>query len=182
MRQRLKLETFAGFFLVGARSSARSLLWSKEQRSLRERQAHSQSRERPDGRRFESGRAHQRNTPGEIDMPRLKSAGRVSGAWRNSLRLELVVAGCVVRNGKILLVWHKKNKEWLPPGGHIEQNESPNAAVLREVKEETGLVVAFMDRPKSPSKYISKQLVSCPLRCLTGGLFEKFLCVLRLAA
>ena len=93
-------------------------------------------------------------------MPRLKSAGRVSGAWRNSLRLELVVAGCVVRNGKILLVWHKKNKEWLPPGGHIEQNESPNAAVLREVKEETGLVVAFMDRPKSPSKYISKQLVT----------------------
>src|SRR5947209_19735291 len=59
MRQRLKLETFAGFFLVGARSSARSLLCSKEQRSLRERQAHSQSRERPDGRRFESGRAHQ---------------------------------------------------------------------------------------------------------------------------
>src|SRR5947209_4711780 len=43
----------------GARSSARSLLCSKEQRSLRERQAHSQSRERPDGRRFESGRAHQ---------------------------------------------------------------------------------------------------------------------------
>src|SRR3989442_15586672 len=59
MRQRLKLETFAGFFLVGARSSARSLLCSKEQRSLRERQAHSQSRERPDGRRVESGRAHQ---------------------------------------------------------------------------------------------------------------------------
>src|SRR2546425_4057817 len=98
MRQRLKLETFAGFFLVGARSSARSLLWSKEQRSLRERQAHSQSRERPDGRRFESGRAHQRNTPGEIDMPRLKSAGR--GFWCREKQSATRTCCCGLRRKK----------------------------------------------------------------------------------
>ena len=30
---------------------------------------------------------------------------------------------------------------WLPPGGHIEVNEDPIEAVLREVLEETGLEV-----------------------------------------
>ncbi|HBJ30605.1 MAG TPA: hypothetical protein DDY93_04455 [Dehalococcoidia bacterium] len=38
------------------------------------------------------------------------------------------------------LHWHKKVKAWLPPGGHIETNEDPVQAVLREVLEETGLM------------------------------------------
>lgn len=59
VRQRLKLESFAGLSLVGPVAQLGHFLVSKEQRSLKERQAHSQSRERPDGRRFESGRAHQ---------------------------------------------------------------------------------------------------------------------------
>lgn len=29
----------------------------------------------------------------------------------------------------------------MPPGGHIEENEIPDVAALREVKEETGLIV-----------------------------------------
>ena len=28
---------------------------------------------------------------------------------------------------------------WLPPGGHVEENEDPVQAVLREVEEETGI-------------------------------------------
>jgi len=28
---------------------------------------------------------------------------------------------------------------WLPPGGHIGKNETPDEAVVREVQEETGL-------------------------------------------
>src|SRR3989442_9469813 len=91
MRQRLKLETFAGFFLVGARSSARSLLCSKEQRSLRERQAHSQSRERPDGRRFESGRAHQGT--GELTRLFYLSLARFVVSLAASLRSFLVFSG-----------------------------------------------------------------------------------------
>jgi 8-oxo-dGTP pyrophosphatase MutT (NUDIX family) len=75
-------------------------------------------------------------------------------------RLELVVAGCVVRNHRVLLIWHKKHNEWLPPGGHIEQNESPNDAVLREVMEETGLDVGFMDRSIGPMDYVERQLVT----------------------
>ena len=34
---------------------------------------------------------------------------------------------------------HKKIKQWLPVGGHIELDEDPLQALEREIKEETGL-------------------------------------------
>jgi len=46
----------------------------------------------------------------------------------------------VVRGEATLLHWHKRLARWLPPGGHIEQDEEPGEAALREVREETGLV------------------------------------------
>ena len=45
----------------------------------------------------------------------------------------------VVRGDSVALHWHPKVKAWLPPGGHIEPNEDPVQAVLRETKEETGI-------------------------------------------
>ena len=45
----------------------------------------------------------------------------------------------VVQDASVALHWHPKVKAWLPPGGHIEPNEDPVQAVLREVLEETGL-------------------------------------------
>ena len=45
---------------------------------------------------------------------------------------------------KILLIKHKKNKRWTQPGGHIEDDETPEEAALREVYEETGLRVRLL--------------------------------------
>ena len=47
----------------------------------------------------------------------------------------------IVRNhhGGVLLIRHKKLGVWLPPGGHVEENETPDDAVLREILEETGV-------------------------------------------
>ena len=42
-------------------------------------------------------------------------------------------------NKKVLLVRHKKYNKWLQPGGHIEENETPEEAAVREVYEETGI-------------------------------------------
>lgn len=56
----------------------------------------------------------------------------------------------VVSGDSILLHWHKKVLEWLPPGGHIERNEDPVEAVIREVKEETGLNVEVYGTPYLP--------------------------------
>lgn len=45
----------------------------------------------------------------------------------------------VVRDGATLLHWHRRLGQWMPPGGHIEADEDPVEAALREVREETGL-------------------------------------------
>lgn len=48
------------------------------------------------------------------------------------------------QNKKILLVNNKKFKKWVQPGGHIENNETPEEAALREVYEETGVKVKLI--------------------------------------
>lgn len=45
---------------------------------------------------------------------------------------------------KILLVKHKKFNKWVQPGGHIEDEETPEEAALREVYEETGIKVKLL--------------------------------------
>ena len=61
--------------------------------------------------------------------------------------IEYVATGIVVKDGKMLLVHHKKLKMWLPPGGHIEKNELPSECVVREMKEETGFDVEIVNKP-----------------------------------
>lgn len=50
----------------------------------------------------------------------------------------------VLYEDKFLLHIHPKIGKWLPPGGHIEPNETPIEAVKREVLEETGLNVEII--------------------------------------
>ena len=45
---------------------------------------------------------------------------------------------------KILLVKNKKFNKWVQPGGHIEENETPEETAIREVYEETGLRVKLL--------------------------------------
>jgi len=48
------------------------------------------------------------------------------------------------RSKQILMIFHKKLNVWLPPGGHIEENELPTKAVIREIFEETGIKVEIL--------------------------------------
>ena len=45
----------------------------------------------------------------------------------------------VVFEDKIALHWHNKVKMWLPPGGHVEENEDPVQTAIRECREEMGI-------------------------------------------
>lgn len=47
---------------------------------------------------------------------------------------------------KVLLLFHPKLKKWLPPGGHVEKDETPPEAARREVKEETDLDITFIQQ------------------------------------
>ena len=40
---------------------------------------------------------------------------------------------------KTLLLLHPKLRTWLPPGGHMAENETPEEAARREIVEETGV-------------------------------------------
>lgn len=52
----------------------------------------------------------------------------------------------IVRKDKVLLRKHDKYKIWLSVGGHIELDEDPNQAAVREVQEEVGLAIALWDK------------------------------------
>ncbi len=55
-------------------------------------------------------------------------------------------SACIVNgnNKTVLFVHHKKLNKWLFVGEHIEENEDPETAVLREVKEETNLDIQLL--------------------------------------
>lgn len=58
--------------------------------------------------------------------------------------------------GEFLLIKHKKLGKWLPPGGHMEENETPEDTALRETLEETGLQVQIVgERYPTPSDLIT---------------------------
>jgi len=49
----------------------------------------------------------------------------------------------ILDHQKVLLIFHKKLKKWLPPGGHLEADETPPEAAKREAFEETGLEIGL---------------------------------------
>ena len=63
-------------------------------------------------------------------------------------KIDFTVAIFVVQQAKVLLVHHRALDKWLPLGGHIELDEDPEQAALREVREESGLDVELLgERP-----------------------------------
>jgi 8-oxo-dGTP pyrophosphatase MutT (NUDIX family) len=63
-------------------------------------------------------------------------------------KIDFTVAIFVVHDNKVLLIHHRKLNRWLPLGGHIELDEDPEQAAVREAREESGLEVELLgDRP-----------------------------------
>src|SRR5271157_164833 len=63
-------------------------------------------------------------------------------------KIDFTVAIFIVHDEKVLLIHHRKLDKWLPLGGHIELDEDPEQAALREAKEESGLDVELLgERP-----------------------------------
>lgn len=48
-------------------------------------------------------------------------------------------------NNQVLMVNNKDNNSWTLPGGAVEDNETLEQAIIREVQEETGLLVKVGD-------------------------------------
>lgn len=59
-------------------------------------------------------------------------------------KIDFTVAIFIVRDRRVLVVLHRKLGKWLPIGGHIELDEDPEQAALREALEESGLQIALL--------------------------------------
>ena len=55
--------------------------------------------------------------------------------------IETIARGVAVKDGKILLCKAKCGSSTYLPGGHIELGETGREALVREIKEETGLTI-----------------------------------------
>jgi len=64
----------------------------------------------------------------------------------------------IIHKKKVLLHLHKKLGIWIPVGGHIDRDELPQEAALREIKEETGLDVKLYNPDKQIAMDNVKQL------------------------
>lgn len=63
-------------------------------------------------------------------------------------KIDFTVSIFVVKDRKVLLVLHRNLKQWLPLGGHIELDEDPEQAALREAREESGFEIELLgERP-----------------------------------
>lgn len=55
------------------------------------------------------------------------------------MRYELTATTFVFLGNRFAIHFHKKLKKWFPPGGHVESDELPHEAAVREVLEEAGV-------------------------------------------
>ena len=82
------------------------------------------------------------------------------------MKKEFVASVYLIDNQKILLIYHHKLQKWLPPGGHVEANETPVEAARREVLEETGLEIEFMTQENLSINCWNAKSLERPYLCL----------------
>jgi len=58
---------------------------------------------------------------------------------------DFVTSVYIVHDSKVLLVNHPRYGKWIPIGGHVELDETPEDALYREIEEETGLKVKILN-------------------------------------
>lgn len=77
------------------------------------------------------------------------------------------VSGFIVEEGRTLLHWHQKLQLWLPAGGHVDRDEDPVQAVLREALEETGYLCEVVPH-EEPLAFSNVSQLPSPLKIIVA--------------
>ena len=75
-------------------------------------------------------------------------------------KIDFTVAIFVVRDAKVLVILHRNLGQWLPLGGHIELDEDPETAALREAREESGLEVELIGQRPPTTEAGTRALIA----------------------
>ncbi|MFI6388687.1 NUDIX domain-containing protein [Nonomuraea sp. NPDC050540] len=76
------------------------------------------------------------------------------GHWGEQLAADAIVTADTAGGRWLLLVERSDGHGWALPGGYVDPGEHPQAAAVRELAEETGLVLADVTRQALPARYV----------------------------
>lgn len=88
------------------------------------------------------------------------------------MQKEFTATVYIIHEQKVLLIFHPKFQKWLPPGGHIEINETPAEAAKREVMEEAGIEIEFIQQENVWLNYPHAESIHRPYLCLLENVPE----------
>lgn len=91
-------------------------------------------------------------------------------------------AGCIIYyNNEFLLVHHSSSNYWGFPKGRLNAGELPEVGAIREVHEETGLLLARWQLGQvyrcKDSRYFIVQLERKPAICVDGAEIDNYIWV-----
>jgi 8-oxo-dGTP pyrophosphatase MutT (NUDIX family) len=84
----------------------------------------------------------------------------------NMLKRQFTATVYIIDKQSVLLIHHKKLNKWLPPGGHMDPNEIPPEAAIREAYEETGLHIELLEQENIHINQKNAKSVARPWMCL----------------
>ena len=79
-----------------------------------------------------------------------------------------VAAAIVSQSGQVFAVRRRDNGHWEPPGGILELDETIQAGLIREVREETGLEVQ-LEALSGVYKNMRRGIIALVFRCCVVG-------------
>lgn len=79
---------------------------------------------------------------------------------------QFTVTVYLIERERTLLLYHPKHQKWLPPGGHVELNETPPECGKREVFEETGLEIEYIKQENIWINAWNARSIERPYLCL----------------
>ena len=82
------------------------------------------------------------------------------------MKKQFVSTCYLIYESKFYLHFHHKHQKWLPPGGHLEEGETPHEAARREVLEETGYEITFIQEEHLVYDEWNGHSIPRPFACL----------------